>query len=250
MNSSNVRRQKPLDQLSTYRGQPHQFADDVYDTINAGATRNTDDGQTLALTAQPGIRPDTAALSQLPLRPRPATGKAQCPRNLHCDFVPAAYAQNSSVSDYGNYDLAGRPNKDLTINYIVLHDTEGSYTGTISLFQNPAAYSSANYVVRGSDGAVTQMVPNSDVAWHAGNWYMNMHAIGIEQEGYAIQGANWYTERLYQSTARLVRSLANRYHIPLDRQHIIGHDNAPSPTTARIPASTGIRGCSGTGTTS
>ena len=91
-------------------------------------------------------------------------------------------------------------------------------------------------MVRGSDGAVTQMVPNSDVAWHAGNWYMNMHSIGIEQEGYAIQGATWYTERLYQSTARLVRSLAHRYHIPLDRQHIIGHDNTPSPTTARIPA--------------
>ena len=221
---------------SSTRDDAAQFADDVYDTIRAGATRHTDDGQTLTLTAQPGVRPDTAALSELPLTPRPATGEAQCPRNLHCDFVPAAYAQNSSISDYGNYDLADRPNKNLTINYIVLHDTEGSYTGTISLFQNPAAYSSANYVVRGSDGAVTQMVPNSDVAWHAGNWYMNMHAIGIEQEGYAIQGATWYTERLYQSTARLVRSLANRYHIPLDRQHIIGHDNAPSPTTARIPA--------------
>src|SRR5664279_106194 len=37
-----------------------QFADDVYDTIRAGATRTTDDGQTLTLTAQPGVRPDTA----------------------------------------------------------------------------------------------------------------------------------------------------------------------------------------------
>ena len=221
---------------STTQDAATQFADDVYGTINTGATRTTDDGQTLTLTAQPGVHPDTAALPQLPLTAPPATGKAQCPRDLHCDYVPAAYAQNSSVADYGNYDLADRGNNNPTINYIVIHDTEGSYTSTIGLFQNPTAYASAHYVLRGSDGAITQMVPNSDIAWHAGNWYMNMHSIGIEQEGYAIQGATWYTERLYQNTARLVRSLAHRYHIPLDRQHIIGHDNTPSPSTARIPA--------------
>ena len=30
---------------------------------------------------------------------------------------------------------------------------------------------------------------------------------------------------MYRSSAKLVRYLANRYHIPLDRQHILGHDD-------------------------
>ena len=51
-----------------------QFADDVYGTITAGATRTTDDGQTLTLTAQPGVRPGhrraVAAAAHTPPRHR------------------------------------------------------------------------------------------------------------------------------------------------------------------------------------
>ena len=32
----------------------------------------------------------------------------------------------------------------MKINYIIIHDTEGSYDNTISTFQNPASYVSAN----------------------------------------------------------------------------------------------------------
>jgi hypothetical protein len=109
--------------------------------------------------------------------------------------VPAAYAQDSSdPGNYGDYDVAGRPDQMLApggqpasmkINYIIIHDAEGSYGGTISTFQNPASYVSANYVVRSSDGAVTEMVRPSDVSWGAGDWYINMRAINIENEGFA-----------------------------------------------------------------
>jgi N-acetyl-anhydromuramyl-L-alanine amidase AmpD len=204
-----------------------QFADDVYDTIRTGAARRTDDGQYLDLPAQPQVHPNRA--------PRPGAGPAECPANLSCDYVPAAYAQDSAdPSDYGNYDLADRPNQHLTVNYIVIHDTESSYDSTVAEFQNPGSYVSANYVVQGSTGTVTQMVPDEDVAWQAGNWYVNTHSIGIEQVGYAVQGATWFTERLYRTTADLVRYLAARYHVPLDRQHIIGHDDVPGPTSATI----------------
>jgi hypothetical protein len=74
------------------------------------------------------------------------------------------------------------------------------------------------------------MVRTKNVAWHAGNWYFNAHAIGIEHEGVAINGATWYTEPMYRASARLVRSLAQRYHIPIDRAHILGHDEIPGPT--------------------
>ena len=35
---------------------------------------------------------------------------------------------------------------------------------------------------------------------------------------------------MYRSSAALVRYLAHQYGIPLDRAHIIGHDNVPGPT--------------------
>ena len=162
------------------------------------------------------------------------TAGVECPRSLDCRLVPAAYAQNNPAdpSDYGNYDLASRPADGLDVRYIVVHDTEVLYEPTIALFQNPLAYVSAHYVLRSSDGEVTQMVGTDDVAWHAGNWWVNSHGIGFENEGFALQGYDWYTRQQYRSQARLIRYLADRYDIPLDRAHVIGHDEVPGPTAA------------------
>src|SRR5256714_4174585 len=161
------------------------------------------------------------------------TSGAECPPGLHCQFLPAAYAQNSAdPSDYGNYDLADRPADGLAVRYVVVHDTEEPYAPTLAEFQDSHAYVSAHYVTRSSDGLVTQMVPTKDVAWHAGNWYVNMHSVGIENEGFALQGAQWYTEKLYHSLARLTRYQAKRFGFPLNRAHVIGHDQVPGPTGA------------------
>ena len=161
------------------------------------------------------------------------TSGAECPPGLHCQFLPAAYAQNSTdPSDYGNYDLADRPTDGLAVRYVVVHDTEEPYAPTLAEFQDSHAYVSAHYVTRSSDGLVTQMVPTKDVAWHAGNWYVNMHSVGIENEGFALQGAQWYTEKLYHSLARLTRYQAKRFGFPLNRAHLIGHDQVPGPTGA------------------
>ena len=40
---------------------------------------------------------------------------------------------------------------------------------------------------------------------------------------------------MYRSLGRLVRYLAAQYHIPLDRAHILGHDNVPGTTPAHSP---------------
>ncbi|MEE1795618.1 peptidoglycan recognition family protein [Streptomyces sp. BE308] len=184
----------------------------------------------LALTA-------AGALSAALLAPAAQAGadgvRPDCPRSLDCDWVPAAYQQTGDPADketYGNYDTADRPHSN-KIKFIVLHDTEVDFDTTLKIFQNPLNKTSAHYVVRSSDGHVTQMVKNKDVAWQAGNWYLNTHSIGIEQEGFAAEGAKWYTPEMYRATAKLVRHLAARYDIPLDRQHIIGHDGVP-PTSA------------------
>jgi N-acetyl-anhydromuramyl-L-alanine amidase AmpD len=158
-----------------------------------------------------------------------------CPRALQCAWVPAAYAQTDpgDPAQYGNYDLAARPADGLALRFIVIHDTEVDHDRTIALFQDPHAAVSAHYLVRSADGAVTQLVRTRDIAWHAGNWWLNTHAIGIENEGFALQGRTWFTDRMYRSLAHLVRWLARRYGIPLDRAHVIGHDQVPGPTAAQ-----------------
>jgi N-acetyl-anhydromuramyl-L-alanine amidase AmpD len=210
------------------------FADRVYATIATGASRTTSDGQTVSLAAT-AVTPDRGTAKPLGLRDSPAR-PADCPPGLDCRFVPAAYQQNNpnDPGDYGNYDLARRPADGLDVRFIVIHDAETSYESTIRIFQNPLSYVSAHYVLRSSDGQVTQMVENKNVAWHAGNWNFNMHAIGYEHEGVAIQGTTWYTEEMYRSSAALTRYLAAKYHIPLDRAHIIGHDDVPGPTTGFV----------------
>ena len=220
------------------------YADDVFRTLGAGASLTTPDRQVLDLPPTPGLRPDRAQLARLGLRPAPRAASVpavDCPPTLTCTFVPAAYAQDDPAdpTNYGNYDTAGRPSAmvdpagqpaTMGIKYIVIHDTEDSYAGAIGIFQDPTAYVSANYVVRSADGAVTEMVPPADVSWGAGDWYVNMHAINIENEGFAAQGNIWYTQAMYSTDAALVRYLAAKYGIPLDRAHIIGHEDVPGPT--------------------
>src|SRR5262249_14023310 len=103
--------------------------------------------------------------------------------------------------------------------------TEENYPGTISAFADPAHQAAANYVVQSSTGDVTEMVRPEDVAWATGNWYYNTHSISIENEGFAAQGATWFTNAEYESDAARVRYLAQRYGVPRDAEHIVGHDN-------------------------
>lgn len=140
------------------------------------------------------------------------------------DYGPAAWAPAST----SNYTVANRES-DYNINYVVIHVTEGSYAGSISWFQNPAAQVSAHYIVRSSDGAITQSVREKDIAWHAGNWTYNTQSIGIEHEGF-VSDSSWFTDAMYRSSAALTRSVTSKYGIPRDRSHIIGHIEVPSAT--------------------
>ncbi|MDT8909664.1 peptidoglycan recognition family protein [Amycolatopsis sp. PS_44_ISF1] len=206
------------------------FADEVFDTIGTGVNRTTDDGQQLTLAATPGLAPDRTQANRLGLR-ADAPAATECPRGVACESVPAPY-QELPGGDYGNHDLANRPQSQ-KIDYIVIHDTEGYWADALKLVQDPS-YLGWHYTVRSADGLIAQHVPTKDVGWHAGNWYINSKSIGIEHEGFAVKGT-WYTEAMYRASAKLVGYLAKRYDIPLDRAHIIGHDNVPGTTPATIP---------------
>ncbi|WEH12676.1 N-acetylmuramoyl-L-alanine amidase [Streptomyces sp. VNUA24] len=207
------------------------YADEVFAVIRDGAERVTDGGQRVVLTAEPGLVPRTGQLSRAGLR-KSAAGATECPATVSCEWVPAAYAEFGD-DDYGNHDLADRPNSQ-PVRYIVVHDIEGYWDSALELVQDPT-YVSWQYSLRSTDGHIAQHIKAKDVGWHAGNWYVNAASIGLEHEGFLTSPDAWYTEAMYRASARLVRYLADRHGIPLDRQHILGHDTVPGPTTAAVP---------------
>lgn len=128
------------------------------------------------------------------------------------------------VSDSPNKTESNRTAK--TIDAIVIHDTEGRFVGSVRFLQHARARGSAHFVVS-RRGQIVQLVPVGDVAWHAGNRRWNLHGIGIEHEGWAGRGR--YTVAEYRASAQLAAYLAHRWGVPIDRRHIIGHDEVPNP---------------------
>ncbi|MEU9669928.1 N-acetylmuramoyl-L-alanine amidase [Streptomyces bobili] len=137
------------------------------------------------------------------------------------DYLPAEW-QPATPS---NYTASNRPTT-YTVDRVVIHVTQTTYAQALSVFQNPKKRVSAHYVVRSADGHVAQCVRESDVAWHAGNWDHNTRSIGIEHEGWVDRPA-YFTDALYERSARLTASVCDRYGIPKDRAHIIGHHEVP-----------------------
>lgn len=107
-----------------------------------------------------------------------------------------------------NYNSRG----GVAISAITIHTIQGSYAGAISWSQNCSSNVSFHYVIRSSDGQVTQMVLEANRAWHVGS--ENSYTIGYEHEGW-VDDASWYTEAMYQSSADLSRDIVNSgYGIP------------------------------------
>ena len=131
----------------------------------------------------------------------------------HYDMLTAPGLSVQRESDYpaAIWDPAPDCNyseRTMDVSAVVIHYTEGSYAGCISWFKNCDAQVSAHYVIRSSDGQVTQMVREADKAWHARS--ANGYSIGIEHEAY---GNIWsfFTDAMYQSSANLVRDICSRY---------------------------------------
>ncbi|MFI0899494.1 N-acetylmuramoyl-L-alanine amidase [Streptomyces sp. NPDC020983] len=220
-----------------------QFVQRVFDTVRSGASRVTADGQAVTLAAvsdvqpvEPAVVPLAAATADTATTDTTAAATAECPSGLACTFVSAAYAKaGTAADDFGNYNVSSRPGNGEDIRYVVIHDMEGTFQGSIDHFKDPTAYASAHYMVA-DDGRVTQMVQLKDEAWHAANKTVNMHSVGVEHEGYAIKNGDWFTEQEYDSSAVLVKYVAQKFGIPLDREHIIGHDEVPGVLDTKVAA--------------
>ena len=120
-------------------------------------------------------------------------GPVDCPEGLDCEWIPAlAEKLGPSAGDYGNHDLADRPNAPKITN-IVIHNTEASYQTTPARHRPDASRGSTS--LRSSDGHIAQHLEPQDVGWHAGNWYVNSHSIGLEHEGFAATGRSGSASR-------------------------------------------------------
>ncbi|MGW9437197.1 N-acetylmuramoyl-L-alanine amidase [Streptomyces sp. NPDC055607] len=208
------------------------FAKRVFESIREGERAVTLDGEPVALPADPSAEPVKPA--NVPLAASFASTATvptpECPAGLNCVFVPV----RTDPAGSRNYTPGDRPNQGTDIRQIVIHDTEGPYQGALDVLTDPKGLGSAHYLIRAQDGQVTQMLENKHLAWHAGNWTHNMHSIGVEHEGFAIKEGSWYTEPQYRSSAELVKFLAQKYGVPIDREHIIGHDEVALQTDAGV----------------
>ncbi len=116
---------------------------------------------------------------------------------------------------------------------------------------------SINYIIL-RDGSVRCWIPEQLVAWHAGKgeWNgdekytnnMNKYSIGIELTAIGSKtdmkqyvSSSYYssipkeylgfTDDQYESLILLIKDICDRWSIPLDRQHIIGHSEYSSLKT-------------------
>jgi hypothetical protein len=156
-------------------------------------------------------------------------------------FVVVCFTASGAAADYPNvskrftattFFTANRPDDGLFIDSIMIHDTEETYQGTVFAFTNPKATAAVQYAVSGennsSDPGVTQFVADKDWTRSVNNFWFNEHSIWLEHIGFALAPVGYFTQELYERSADVVGWEVWKYQIPLDRAHILGHDNIPN----------------------
>jgi N-acetyl-anhydromuramyl-L-alanine amidase AmpD len=216
-----------VEEMSGYADEAHreEYAHRVFAALARGGALEGRDGETIllakhdlppALTLDISFKLHSLAVAQFP----------------GAEWIPTSCNSKCTPGRDGN-----------NVQYIVIHDTEGGWDASVSTLQNDPN-KSVQYIV-GTDGRTAQFVTEETTAWHAGNFYFNQRSIGIEHVGKSTQP---YTEANYVASAKLVNHLADKYGVPRDRAHIIGHDQIPDgkilPQSA-APCSDSPRTCEG-----
>lgn len=120
---------------------------------------------------------------------------------------------------------------------IIIHTCEGSYSGCWGWLTQSASGVSAHYVVNESGTEISQLVRETNRAWHVGATYscslnssvkcglngvsVNHFSVGIEHAGYASQSS--FSTGMIDASARLSCDIARDRGIPRDSYHIVAH---------------------------
>lgn len=121
---------------------------------------------------------------------------------------------------------------------IVIHISTGSFASCINWFADPSSKVSSHYLIS-LTGQVVQFVKEEDTAWANGvvvnptsklvksrvGVNPNKYTISIEHEGKDLSQA---PQAQIEASARLIKEIATRWSMPIDREHIIGHNEIKS----------------------
>lgn len=154
---------------------------------------------------------------------------------------PGSIVYPAHPNNYGGYGRGNTPKA------IVLHTPEEPADNneiTPQWFAQPSAGASTHYYLD-NDGDMFQMVSEDDCPWANGNrggvnrtwkgvkdawppWAeagvsLNCQTISIEIEGYAASIGQTLNDTQFNVLVTWIKDVAERYSIPLDRDHIIGH---------------------------
>ncbi|HMV69700.1 MAG TPA: N-acetylmuramoyl-L-alanine amidase [Myxococcota bacterium] len=157
----------------------------------------------------------------------PAWERPAPPRLQAADRSYAVWRPSPNYSSRSGY----------TPQIVVIHSCEGAYAGCWGWLNNSTSGVSAHYVVNESGSEVSQLVNESNKAWHVGASYdcslngsqlcnrnglnVNYFSVGIEHAGYANQ-ASWSSGLLAKS-AQLTCDITRTHNIPRDSYHIVAH---------------------------
>ncbi len=190
---------------------------DVYRVLEDGVTEVAESGEVIAsLAAHPGLEPDY-------------------------DYTGTVYAAGTDWSEAvwkPSPNYSSRPSGTAgKVSMVIIHTCEGGYSGCVSWLRNTAAGASAHYVVKENGAETSQLIRESQKAWHIAATYKcnlnsntdcarngsssNNFTVGIEHAGYGSQ-ASWPTGQI-EASARLTCDITRRHGIARDRQHIVGH---------------------------
>ncbi|HXH98912.1 MAG TPA: N-acetylmuramoyl-L-alanine amidase [Sphingobacteriaceae bacterium] len=141
---------------------------------------------------------------------------------------PGAIENYAPSCNYGSRNGA-------TIGYYFVHYIgTGTYQGTISWFKNCDSNVSSHYVIRNSDGQVTQMVREANKAFTQGVAFYNERGVATEHEALASNLSMWYSDPMLTSGGNLAANVCERRGIPKVRAvaapGINGHSDVNSGT--------------------
>lgn len=161
------------------------------------------------------------------------------PMAVEADWpLPSRWGQRTGDS---STIWTGSPNNSsrngASVDFVIIHTCEGSYSGCWSWLSNSASGVSAHYVVNDTGSEVRQLVDEDRKAWHIAANYscsnnsgvdcwrdgtaMNSISVGIEHAGYGSQSS--WDPGLIDRSADLSCGITQRHGIPRDAYHIVGH---------------------------
>lgn len=149
-----------------------------------------------------------------------------------------------AVANFTTCNFNSRPAGSVIKYYFVHYVATGTYQGAINWFKDCSSNVSAHYVIRNSDGEVSQVVAEASRAWSQGVTHYNDAGIGVEHEVLATNLSMWDSNPMLTSAANLCKNVCNRQGIPTVRRvnngdpGIYGHSDVratdcPNMTPAR-----------------